>query len=137
MPLPVTLTNCHTGITEAMIRTAFDEAYAAAFGRLLPGIAVRIVSLRTAAIGRRPAFDLTAFAPPTDGSMAKAERGERPVWFAGEWRATRVWSRLDLPAGAVIESPAILEQPDATVFIEPGLRGRVDTLGNVIVERSA
>ena len=69
--------------------------------------------------------------------MAKAERGERPVWFAGKWHATRVWSRLDLPAGAVIESPAILEQPDATVFIEPGLRGRVDTLGNVIVERSA
>ena len=32
------VTNCHTGITEAMIRTAFDEAYAAAFGRLLPAL---------------------------------------------------------------------------------------------------
>jgi N-methylhydantoinase A len=58
------------------------------------------------------------------------------VWFAGGWHATRVWSRLDLPAEAVIESPAILEQPDATIFIEPGLRGRVDRLGNVIVERA-
>ena len=37
----------------------------------------------------------------------------------------------------MIEAPAILEQPDATIFIEPGLQGRVDKLGNVIVERSA
>jgi N-methylhydantoinase A len=137
VPLRVTLTNGHTGVSEAAIRTAFDKAYAAAFGRLLPGIQVRIVSLRTAAVGRRPAFDLTAFAPSAEGSIQKAERGERPVWFAGKWHATRVWSRLDLPAGAVIEAPAILEQPDATIFIEPGLRGRVDKLGNVIVERSA
>ncbi len=135
VPLPVTLQNGHTGITGAVIGTAFDRAYTAAFGRLLPGIAARIVSLRTAAIGRRPAFDLSVFAPPADGSMRSAERGERPVWFEGRWHATRVWSRLDLPADAVIGSPAVLEQPDATIFIEPGLRGRLDNLGNVIVER--
>jgi len=136
VPLPVTLSEGRTGVAEAVVRAAFDKAYAAAFGRLLAGIPVRIVSLRTAAVGRRPAFDLTVFAPLADASMEKAERGERRVWFDGGWHATRVWSRLDLPADAVIESPAILEQPDATIFIEPGLRGRVDRLGNVIVERS-
>ena len=57
------------------------------------------------------------------------------MWFEGRWHATRIWSRLDLPADAVIGSPAVLEQPDATIFIEPGLRGRLDNLGNVIVER--
>jgi N-methylhydantoinase A len=45
-----------------------------------------------------------------------------------------VWSRLALPAGATIEGPAILEQPDATTVIEPNHVGRVDRLGNVIVE---
>jgi N-methylhydantoinase A len=106
------------------------------FGRLLPGIPTRIVSLRTAAIGRRPAFDLGAFAPPGDASLDKADRGVRQVWFGNAWDETRVWSRLDLPAGAIVEAPAVLEQPDATIFIEPGLRGRVDRLGNVIVERA-
>jgi N-methylhydantoinase A/oxoprolinase/acetone carboxylase beta subunit len=53
--------------------------------------------------------------------------------FTG-WRDTGVWSRLALPAGAVIEGPAILEQPDATTVIEPDHVGRVDALGNVIVE---
>lgn len=137
VPLPVTLASGRTGITEAQVRIAFDQTYAAAFGRLLPGIPARIVSLRTAAIGRRPPFDLTVFAPPADAASSAAERGERRLWFAGGWHAARVWSRLDLPADAVIAAPAILEQPDATIFIEPGLRGRTDHLGNLIVERDA
>jgi N-methylhydantoinase A len=59
----------------------------------------------------------------------------RPVWFAGRWRDTAVWSRGDLPAGTVIEGPAILEQADATIVVEPGLQGRIDRLGNIILER--
>jgi N-methylhydantoinase A len=125
-----------SGVSEATVRAAFERAYSAAFSRLLPGIPVRIVSLRTAAIGRRPAFDLAAFAPAADASLAKAERGARNVWFDGAWHETRVWSRLELPADAIINAPAVIEQPDATIFIEPGLRGRVDRLGNIIVERA-
>ena len=52
------------------------------------------------------------------------------------FRDTTVWARLALPAQATIEGPAILEQPDATTVIEPGHLGRVDALGNVIVERA-
>ena len=52
------------------------------------------------------------------------------------WHETRVWSRLDLPVDAIIAAPAVIEQPDATIFIEPGLRGRVDALGNIVVERA-
>ena len=38
VPLPVTLAAGGTGISEQIVRAAFDKAYAAAFGRLLPGI---------------------------------------------------------------------------------------------------
>ena len=98
-------------------------AYLASFSRLLPGIAMRIVSLRVAAIGRRPAFDFAVFAPETSASLDKARLGSRPVWFEGGWRDTAVWARLELPAGRQIAGPAILEQPDATTVIEPGLVG--------------
>ena len=60
----------------------------------------------------------------------------RPVWCDGRWCDASVWQRLDLPVGAAIAGPALLEQPDAATFLEPGLRGRVDALGNLIVERS-
>ena len=135
VPLPVVFAESGTAIGKDVIRAAFETAYAAAFSRPLGAIPVRIVSLRTAAVGKRPPFDIAVFAPAADNSVEQASRGTRPVWFAGGWRDTAVWSRRDLPVGAIIEGPAILEQSDATIVVEPGLQGRVDRLGNIILER--
>ena len=97
----------------------------------------RIVTLRTAAIGRRPRFDLALLAPQAGCTVAAAARGHRPVWFDGAWHETAIYARLELPVGAEIAGPAILEQPDATTVVEPGLSARVDRLGNIIIERQA
>ena len=126
-------TDAPVGLTEAAVRAAFEAAYSAAFSRLLPGLPVGIMSLRTTATGKRPAFDAAVFSPHPTASLEKARRGERQVWFDGEWRQTRIWSRFDLPAGSIIEGPAILEQSDATTVIEPGFSGRTDPLGNLII----
>jgi N-methylhydantoinase A len=40
---------------------------------------------------------------------------------------------LKLPVGATIPGPSILEQPDTTIFIEPGMSGAVDRFGNIIL----
>ena len=134
VPLPVVMSGGTLGVSEAMVRSAFEAAYLASFSRLLPGLPIRIVSLRVAAIGRRPAFDFSVFAPDPSASLDKARLGSRRVWFDGGWRDAAIWARLDLPAGARIAGPAILEQPDATTVIEPGLVGAIDRLGNLIVE---
>ena len=135
VPLPVSIENGSTGLTRETVQKAFDTAYQASFSRLLPGLAAKIVNLRTAAIGRRPKFDLKTLAPDADCSIEKARTGTRPVWFDGGWHETTIYARLDLPVGAVVEGPAILEQPDATVLVDPDLAARVDELGNVILER--
>jgi N-methylhydantoinase A len=137
VPLPVTLNGSTTAISAETIRTAFERAYRASFSRLLPGIAMRMVTLRTAAIGRRPSFDLAALAPTAGATREAAARGTRPIWFGTDWQDARIWSRLDLPVGTIIEGPAVLEQPDATTIVDPGLTARVDALGNVILERKA
>ena len=134
VPLPLTMHDGTTGVTEALVRTAFERAYNAQFGRVLPGLGVRLVNVRTAAIGRRPAFDLAALAPGPNTTLAHAARGTRPVWF-GTWQDASVHDRLALPVGATIPGPAILEQPDATTVIDPGLIARVDRLGNLVVTR--
>jgi N-methylhydantoinase A len=136
-PLPLTLHGGRVGVTEDVVRRAFEAAYLRQFSRLLPDIPVRILSVRTSAIGRRPAFDMTALAPRADLSLEAARLGERPVWFTGGWRKTAIWSRLDLPIDAIIDGPAVLEQPDATTIIDPGLVGRIDNLGNVLIERAS
>ncbi|HEV7267549.1 MAG TPA: hydantoinase/oxoprolinase family protein [Falsiroseomonas sp.] len=135
VPLPVHVIQGSTGVSEAIIRNAFETAYQQAFSRLLPGLPIRIVTLRTAAIGIRPDFDLAALAPAADATLEGAARGARQVWFDGAWHAATVWSRLDLPVGALVHGPAILEQPDATVVVDPDLVARVDRFGNLIIER--
>lgn len=135
VPLPVVVSNGTTDLSEDGVRRAFETAYQTSFSRLLPGIAAKIVNLRVAAIGRRPRFDLKALAPAEGASIEKAGRGTRPVWFDGAWHDAAIYARLDLPIGAEIHGPAILEQPDATTVVDPQLVARVDAYGNVIVER--
>ncbi|TNC12795.1 hydantoinase/oxoprolinase family protein [Methylobacterium terricola] len=134
--LPVTVADGTTGITTAVIQAAFEAAYRTSFSRLLPGLGTRIVNLRTAAIGRRPHFDLAALAPGADASLDAARLGSRPVWFSGAWHEAAIYARLSLPVGAEIPGPAIMEQPDATTVVDPDLTARVDRLGNVVVTRT-
>lgn len=122
------------GPGRADIADAFDSAYRAAYGRLLKNGTRRVMNLRSAVIGRRPKFDLKSLAPTATGTVEDALKSTRKVHFGDAWHDTRVYARLDLPVGAVIDGPAILEQPDTTILIEPSLQGTVDAFGNVIIE---
>jgi N-methylhydantoinase A len=90
------------------------------------------MNVRVAIIGQRPPFDMARL-KPEGGSLEAAERGARKVYADGAWHDARIFARLLLPAGARIDGPAVLEQPDATIFVDPGLKATVDALGNVLV----
>jgi N-methylhydantoinase A len=122
-------------LTHASILQAFETAYRGSFGRVLPGAAVRVLNLRTAVIGHRPKIDLLSLAPAADASMEAARRGTRRIWF-DDWEVADVLDRLALPVGCIVRGPAVLEQPDATILIEPGHVGRVDRFGNLIIEHA-
>ncbi len=92
------------------------------------------MNLRSAVTGLRPKFDLRALAPTGEGTPVP--RTTRNVHFGADWHETAIYDRLALPVGAVIQGPAILEQPDTTVLVEPDLQARVDTFGNTIIEPS-
>jgi N-methylhydantoinase A len=119
----------------AGLRAAFEARYQAVYGRLLDNIPMRLLNLRVTAVARREEFDLSVLAPPPQNRLETARAGSRPVWSEGAWRETAIYDRLALPAGAIVPGPAILEQPDSTVFIDPGLTGEVDGFGNLIMRR--
>ena len=52
----------------------------------------------------------------------------------GKWWDTPVYRRETLHPGAEIAGPAIVEQADTTVVIEPGMTGRIDAYDNILVE---
>lgn len=133
--VPVRLPTTPTPVTRDQIQTAFDDAYINAFGRLLDGIPIRVMNLRGAVIGKRPKFDPAILAPKGDGTTEDARTGSRQVFIDGGWHDAAVYDRLALPIDAVVPGPAVLEQADTTILIDPDLRGRVDRFGNLIVER--
>jgi N-methylhydantoinase A len=113
------------------LRAAFTEAYQHAFGRVLEGPVIRVMNLRYARIGRRPKFDLSVLAPVGAGSTQAL--GVQRVYHQGQWWGAQRYARLELPVGAQVQGPAILEQADTTVWLEPGFVAKVDAMGNLLV----
>lgn len=122
-------------LTKEAISAAFETAYTASFGRLLEGIPTRIMNYRVAVIGRRPPFDMNVFAPTDGKSSSECKTDTRQVYVGGSWREADVYDRLGLEVGEVVNGPCIMEQSDTTIFVDPGLTGRVDAIGNLIIER--
>jgi len=133
--LPVGLEDIKSSLNTNVIRTAFENTYEKVFGRLLHNIGIRVLNLRVTVIGRRPKFDLSILGPSGDYTIEEAKIDSREVWFEGKWWQTDVYSRLNLPKEQVVSGPALLEQPDTTIFIDPDLEGKVDQFGNLIISR--
>ncbi len=133
--LPVVLpADDESMLTRKSIRAAFERSYTAAFGRVLDGIGIRVMNLRYARIGVRPKFDLAVLAPEGEGSTAPL--GMQRVFHDGQWCDAVRHARLTLPVGARVDGPAILEQADTTVWLEPGFHAEVDRHGNLLVKPS-
>ncbi|MBZ0218112.1 MAG: hydantoinase/oxoprolinase family protein [Fimbriimonadaceae bacterium] len=132
--LPVDIRDNRTNLTREIIREAFEKRYRETYGRLLENIAIRVMNLRVAVVGIRPKFDLSLLAPSNEKSVDDCLTGKRQIWIDKAWHEAAIYDRLALPIDAIIAGPAILEQPDTTIFIEPDLEGQVDKYGNLIIQ---
>lgn len=121
-------------LSKELLQKAFEETYQAAFGRTLKGIVIRVMNLRYAKIGIRPKFNLALLAPKEGKTQSHIEPTSQKVFHANQWWEAKRFDRLALAVGTEIEGPAILEQPDATVWLEPTFKARVDSLGNLIIK---
>ena len=123
------------------LQRLFEEAYFKRFRVALDDIRANVVNANCSIIGARAELDLSALIDPADrkGTLAEAETARRPVWFAegetgGGWHDTPVYWRDHLPEGFTLDGPAIVQQMDSTLLIEPGDRATGDADGNIIVE---
>ncbi len=133
--LPVSFNDDKIDVSEQLIMDAFEDRYRATYGKKLENIPVRVLNLRVSALGYRPKFDLSLLAPADGTGLSDASTGSRPVWFDGAWHETTIYDRLPISVGTVIPGPAILEQSDTTILIEPDLQGLVDRFGNLVISR--
>ena len=113
---------------------AFHREHDRAYGFAAPGEPVEFVALRLTAVGRIAKPNLRAL-PAGGGDAASAMRALRQVYFAeaGGFTGCPSYDRYRLPAGGVIEGPAIVEEMDSTTLIHPGFRAEVDRYGNLLI----
>lgn len=130
--LTVEISGSNISVSELSER--FEAAYLRRFDLRLPEMRPVLVSLHTAALGqrRKPALDKMIGKSGTSRNLNGAGSSRR-VRFADDWHQTKVYQRDELGMGTAFNGPAIVEQLDTTIVIEPDNSVVVDELGNLIV----
>jgi N-methylhydantoinase A len=120
----------------AELRAAFDAEHDQRYGQAAPDERLEIVNLRLV---------VTAARPDTLAERWLSERWAPEPPVADQWRnvifsdpaqpiRTRIVWRPSLPAGARIEGPAVIEEPNATTLIHPGDVASVSDAGHLIID---
>ncbi len=76
-------------------------------------------------VGVRPEVALKNHLESPASSLADATTGDRRVFVDGEFQDCMTFDRERIPWGSQISGPAVIEQKDCTVWIEPRFTGQV------------
>ncbi len=126
-----------TAAVLAEARERFDVRHAQIHGHAAKERPVEVVSYRVRVRVPVPKYVPKALAAPErPRPVADAAKGAREVYFDAKTATmATVYERDKLDVGTSVAGPAIVEQFDATTVIPVGWLGRVDTFGNLILER--
>ena len=125
VPVPPQLT------TIAALVTSFHDQHDREYNFRRDDAPVSLFRLNLKATGLVPKAAL-ATSEPGDAMPQPASR--RPVYFGSDTPYdTPVYWRTELPTGAVLEGPAIIDQLDATTVLPPGASMTVDRYGNLVM----
>lgn len=113
------------------IAAAFEEHYAAVFGRIIPGVPVEFVTWRVAVQAQDVHNVLGATLPAQGTAWASATR--LAYFPAAGWVPAPVLDRSALAPGACHDGPLIVEEAASTTILGPGDALTVDEHGNLIV----
>ena len=121
--------------TAAALRSAFDRVYAHRYGYSDPKAAVELVTVAVTVTGAGPEVRL-AEQPPGARDIAESRKASRPVYFPETrgYVACAIYDRARLPVGATIAGPAIVEEPESTTVLPPGVSAEVDRWANLLVK---
>jgi N-methylhydantoinase A len=118
----------------AALTAAFYAAHDRTYG-FAPAAPVRLVNLRTVHRAAAAVEPPEAWAPSGRSALRRRATILLPEHRAGVDAA--VYDRAAMAMGDGFKGPAIIEQDDTTTLVSPGWHGRVDRLGNLVLERIA
>ena len=101
---------------------------------LLDGIPVRLLNLRTSVIGVRKHRGLGSLLTPPTTTLNQAYKGSRDVWIDDAFVGCPTYERSRIPWGSEFTGPAVIEQSDTTVWLDPSSRASVLDGGSFLIE---
>ena len=124
-----------TRLSRESLQSAFEKAYWDRFNVELPEIRAVLVNIHTAVIGRRKPVPLASLvsAKEQKNTIDDCLSGTRRVWFESGWKETPIYKREFLTVNAKFKGPAVIEQLDTTIIVEPENQVEVDLEGNLII----
>lgn len=119
------------------MKEAFHVAHKKQFGRSFRQVAIEIVNIRVIGTGKIEDLEPIKI-EKGDGNINGAVVDERIVTFKVDEKpvkmSAKVYDRTKLRAGDEIVGPAIINQMDTTVVVEPGCVGKVNDCGIIIID---
>jgi len=118
----------------AVLRTAFEEEYAARFNRAIPGAAIEALSWSV--LVSTPAHRPAPVAASADKPPPRPD-GTRAVFDGRAGRATEVplYRRERMEPGARVPGPALIAEDETSTFVSPSFVARIDAAGCIIMDR--
>jgi N-methylhydantoinase A len=113
-------------------RRLFDQQHLRAYGYSHVARRIEIVNLRLRLVIRTPKPRLHVH---QIRAAAPVKMKSKPVWFDGRFRATPVYDRERLAAGARLRGPAVIVEYSSTTVVPPDFRCEVDKYLNLILTR--
>lgn len=127
------------GVTAQAMRQIehdFHDQHERLYGFAIRTSTIQVVSVRIAAVGAAPRIELAR--QPAASSTSIRPSSERRIYIddAEGYRICPAYARDAIPMGATIEGPAVVDQPDSTIYLRPGWCARADECGNLIASRA-
>ncbi len=115
---------------------AFHRAHRRRYGYADPGRAIEVVGVRLRLVAAAPPLPVVRLAAAGRGAAAPpAPLERRRIFFERGWRQAPVYMRDALRAGQRFSGPALVTEYSATTLVAPGWRGRVNSRGDLLLER--
>ncbi len=117
------------------VKHAFDSLHQNVYGQSAPNENAEIVTFRLQSEIAVPRLVLPEL-PRTDGNVARAIKGQRPLYDTARqtFERVNVWDRARLLAGDRFEGPAVIEQFDSTIIALAGQTVSVEANGTLVIE---
>lgn len=117
--------------TASRLAAAFHDLHRQLYSFALEGTPVELVGLRVTATGRLSAPSRKALA--SAGAKEPAVLFRQPVYVDGAMIESPVYDRTAIEPGHTIAGPAIVQQHDATILLEPGDMAHVHPHGALVI----